>query len=80
MTRSFSALFAIACAWSVAAQTTDHTVHKIIDHALYNSRAYEHLSYLCDNIGPRLSGSKGAELAVKWTTQQLRSWGIETRN
>jgi carboxypeptidase Q len=62
------------------AQTTQHNVHKIIDHALYNSRAYEHLAYLTDNIGPRLSGSKGADLAVKWTTRQLRSWGIETRN
>ena len=80
MIRSSSAVLAIVCAWSVAAQTTGHTAHKIIDHALYNSRAYEHLSYLTDNIGPRLSGSRGAELAVRWTTRQLRSWGLETRN
>lgn len=80
MIRSSNALLAILVAWSVAAQTTDHTVHKIIDHALYNSRAFEHLSYLTDNIGPRLSGSKNADLAVKWTTRQLRSWGIDTRN
>ena len=62
------------------AQTTEHNVHKIIDHALYNSRGYDTLAYLTDNIGPRLSGSKGAELAVKWTTAQLRSWKIDTRN
>jgi carboxypeptidase Q len=56
------------------------TAQRIIDHTLASSRAYEHLSYLTDNIGPRLSGSKGADLAVKWTTQQLKSWGIDTRN
>ena len=56
------------------------TAQKIIDHTLANSRAYDHLSYLTDNIGPRLSGSKGAELAVKWTTQQLKSWGFDVRN
>jgi carboxypeptidase Q len=61
-------------------QTADHTVHKIIDHALYDSRAFEHLAYLSDNIGPRLSGSRNADLAVKWTTQQLRSWGLDTTN
>lgn len=77
--RVFIAL-SIVLATSAFAQTTDHTVHKIIDHALYNSRAFEHLSYLTDNIGPRLSGSKGAEQAVKWTTQQLESWGLDTRN
>lgn len=80
MIRSSSAVLALLVTWSVAAQPTDHAVHKIIDHALYNSRAYEHLSYLTDNIGPRLSGSKNADLAVRWTTGQLRSWGIETRN
>ena len=52
----------------------------LIDHILANSRAYEHLSYLTDNIGPRLSGSANAEKAVRWTTQQFRAWGIEVRN
>lgn len=59
---------------------TSATAQRIIDHTLANSRAYDHLSYLTDNIGPRLSGSKGAALAVKWTTAQLKSWGIDTRN
>jgi carboxypeptidase Q len=77
-----AAATAAALLYSFAAfpQTTDHTVHKLIDHALYNSRAFEHLAYLSDNIGPRLSGSKNADVAVKWTTQQLRSWGLDTKN
>ena len=53
---------------------------RIIERELASTRAYETLSYLTDNIGPRLSGSKGAELAVKWTTKQLRDWGFDVRN
>ena len=52
----------------------------LIDHILKNSRAYDHLAYLSDKIGPRLSGSKNAEKAVRWTTQQFREWGIDVRN
>ena len=53
---------------------------RIIERELASTRAYDTLAYLTDNIGPRLSGSKGAELAVKWTTQQLRDWGFDVRN
>lgn len=80
MIRSSSALLALVLATSAFAQSSQQTAQRIIDHTLANSRAYEHLSYLTDNIGPRLSGSKGAELSVKWTTQQLKSWGLDTRN
>jgi hypothetical protein len=52
----------------------------LIDHILKNSRAYDHLSYLSDKVGPRLSGSQNAEKAVRWTTEQFRSWGIDVRN
>ena len=65
-------LFAV----SAAAQSTE----RLIDYTLANSRAYEHLSYLTDQIGPRLSGSANAEKAVQWTTKQFRAWGIDVRN
>ena len=52
----------------------------LIDHILANSRAYDHLAYLSDKIGPRLSGSRNAEKAVRWTTRQFRAWGIDVRN
>jgi Zn-dependent M28 family amino/carboxypeptidase len=67
----------LALTASVFAQTTDQTAQRIIDYELAHSRAYETLSYLTDNIGPRLSGSKGADLAVKWTTARLKEWGID---
>ncbi|HEX6640430.1 MAG TPA: peptidase M28 family protein, partial [Thermoanaerobaculia bacterium] len=59
------------------AQTTDQNATRLIDHILANSQAYETLSYLTDNIGPRLSGSKGAALAVAYTEKRLREWGVD---
>ncbi|MGZ5433640.1 MAG: peptidase M28 family protein, partial [Thermoanaerobaculia bacterium] len=51
----------------------------MIDHVLANSKAWDHISHLTDAIGPRLSGSRNADRAVQWTTQQFRSWGIDVR-
>lgn len=70
------ALFLAAPAF---AQSTDANAQRVIDHILANSQAYETLSYLTDNIGPRLSGSKGAALAVDYTTKKFREWGIDVR-
>ncbi|HVS29970.1 MAG TPA: M20/M25/M40 family metallo-hydrolase [Thermoanaerobaculia bacterium] len=53
---------------------------RIIAHALNSSQSYETLAYLTDNIGPRLSGSRGLTLAVAWTTKRFRDWGIDVRN
>ena len=70
---------ATALVWAGVAYAQS-TPDRIIDYTLANSRAYETLSYLTDNIGPRLSGSEGADLAVKWTTNKFREWGIDVRN
>jgi Zn-dependent M28 family amino/carboxypeptidase len=72
------AALTLALAFPAAAQT-DVTAQRVIDHILANSQAYETLSYLTDNIGPRLSGSKGAALAVDYTTRKFREWGIDVR-
>lgn len=74
------AAFAITLALPAVAQSTDADAARLVDHILARSQGYETLAYLTDNIGPRLSGSKGAELAVKWTTRRFREWGIEVRN
>lgn len=70
----------LALTTTVFAQSTQQNAEKIVDHILTKSQAYETLAHLTDDIGPRLSGSKGAEQAVQWTTQQFRDWGIEVRN
>jgi carboxypeptidase Q len=72
-------LLVLILALPAVAQTAP-TTERIVDHILIHSRAYEHLSYLTDKIGPRLSGSRNAEAAVRWTTQQFRDWGIPVRN
>ncbi|HKO58299.1 MAG TPA: M20/M25/M40 family metallo-hydrolase [Thermoanaerobaculia bacterium] len=53
---------------------------RLVSRALDDTRAYDTLAHLTDNIGARLSGSRGAELAVKWATQQFKAWGIDVRN
>jgi carboxypeptidase Q len=71
------ALLVVFIASSAIAQTDGE---RLVAHALTSKQSYETLSYLTDNIGPRLSGSRGAELAVAWTTRQFRRWGIDVRN
>ena len=61
---------------SASAQTAD----AIIAREVQTSRAYETLSHITDDIGARLTGSKGAAKAVAWTTQQFREWGIPVTN
>ncbi len=75
--RFVTAVTLILAATPSFAQTTADT---IIARELQTSRSYETLSHLTDDIGPRLTGSKGAALAVRWTTQQFREWGIAVSN
>ncbi len=71
------AALALALALPAFAQSTDE---RLIDFILNQSQAYQTLAHLTDEIGPRLSGSRNAELAVRWTTQRFRDWGIDVRN
>jgi hypothetical protein len=61
-------------------QSTEAAAQRLVDHILANSQAYQTLAYLTDHIGPRLSGTRNAELAVQWTTRRFRDWGIDVRN
>src|SRR5438105_1026297 len=63
---------------SASAQTTNHD--RLITRALESNSTWETLSYLTDEIGPRLSGSKGAALAVNYTTGRFREWGVDVVN
>jgi carboxypeptidase Q len=49
---------------------------RILDAAIEDPQAYEKLCYLCDRIGPRLSGSKNLERAVDWAAEQMRRDGL----
>jgi hypothetical protein len=52
---------------------------RVIAHTLAESQAWDITAHLTDKIGPRLSGSKGADLAVKWSTAKFTEWGIPVR-
>ena len=54
-------------------------VARVVGAALTSAGAYETLAHLTDVIGPRLSGSRGAEEAVRWTSERLRKDGLVVR-
>jgi hypothetical protein len=80
MKRSILTALAIAIAITLPLFADEATAQRLIDHVLANSQAYDTLAHLTDEIGPRLSGSKNAAEAVRWTTGQFRAWGIDVRN
>lgn len=49
---------------------------RLVGGALSDGLAYARLAELSDTIGPRLSGSPGAEAAVKWGLQRFREDGL----
>ncbi len=52
------------------------TIQRILDEGVNRNRVMEHLTYLSEEIGPRLTGSTGCEEANNWTASQFRSWGL----
>lgn len=60
-------------------QTDDSLIiKKISDEIFMNGTAYSNLRYLCKKVGPRLSGSTGAESAVEQTARMLKEAGADT--
>ena len=56
------------------------TATKLIDAALVDHGGIDKLSYLCDRIGNRLSGSPGLEKAIVWAAAQMKTrWIGECR-
>jgi hypothetical protein len=53
-------------------------IKKISDEIFMNGQAYNNLRFLCKKVGPRLSGSPGAALAVEQTARMLREAGADT--
>src|SRR5258706_784115 len=60
-----------------AEEAVDLTVvHRIRQEALQNSKVMDHLFYLTDVSGPRLTNSPGFFSAAEWVVKQLGEWGI----
>jgi carboxypeptidase Q len=61
----------------VAEEAVDlDVVHKIRQEALQNSQVMEHLFYLTDVSGSRLTNSPGFFTAADWVVKRLGEWGI----
>lgn len=65
-------------AFSFDVDSEEPNVKSIFDEVLSNGEAYENLRYLCKEIGPRLSGSPQAEMAVEFTADLMRNYGFDT--
>jgi len=52
---------------------------RLVGGALTDGVAYARAAELTDGVGPRLSGSPGAEAAVKWALQRFREDGLAVR-
>ncbi len=64
----------------VAQEAVDlDAVHRIRTEALQNSQVMEHLFYLTDVSGSRLTNSPGFFTAADWVVKRLGEWGISAR-
>lgn len=74
--------FILSCSALVAQPPADSSDYKMLrsiyDEALSNGKSYDNLKYLCKNIGHRISGSEGAEKAVKYTKKLMNEYGFDT--
>jgi hypothetical protein len=61
-------------------QQVDHApfVRSVFEHALLDSRSYPWLESLCYSVGHRLSGSAGAEKAVRWAKSVMDTMGLDS--
>ena len=75
---SISTLFLVLN--GVNAQTEQDSVQlrKLYDVSLLNGQSYEWLRTLTKDIGPRLSGSVGAEKAVQWAKKELEALNLDS--
>ena len=73
-----AALFALVVSTPlIADEAVDlDVIHKIRQEAIQNSQVMEHLFYLTDVSGSRVTNSPGFFNAADWVVRQLGEWGI----
>jgi carboxypeptidase Q len=49
---------------------------RIADEGMHRSQVMEHVIWLADVYGPRLTGSPATEQAGEWAMERLREWGL----
>lgn len=51
-------------------------ISRIVDEGMQRSQVMEHVIWLADVHGPRLTGSPATEQAGEWAMDRLREWGL----
>ena len=62
---------------STLSDSYQETATRIMAAALADQDGYAKLSYLCDRIGNRLSGSESLNVAIQWAAAQMKRDGLE---
>src|ERR1700730_881800 len=72
-------VMALACVFPIlAADSVDlAVVNKIKTEAFEHSKVMEHLEYMTDMYGPRLTGSPEFKQAADWALKRLQEYGLE---
>jgi carboxypeptidase Q len=72
---------AVLAVTTLAAQGVERVdadaIAKIREEGLKRSQVMEHMFWLTDAYGPRLTGSPGFEQAGDWTVKTLQGWGLQ---
>ncbi len=58
---------------------SDPEVQRIIEIGRTDNHVQDHLDYLTNRIGPRLTGSEGLQAASEWARDEFEAMGLEAR-
>ncbi len=79
----FSSLVAVSCISGISAnaqnslaETYKPQAEKLITAGLSDTEGYANLTYLCDHVGKRISGSEPLDRAVAWSADLMRKEGL----
>lgn len=73
----FLALLATLATSTTFAQGDQATLARILDEGKNHNRVMNHLTYLTQRIGPRLTGSPQLQRAGEWTAAKFREFGLQ---
>lgn len=68
---------AVMPAFGQSESELEAAVERIKDEGLNRSQVMQHLSYLTDVIGPRLTNSPAMKRSNEWTREKLANWGLQ---
>jgi carboxypeptidase Q len=62
---------------ALAQERTDYNrIHAIREEAFEHSKVMDHLEYLTDRYGPRLTASPEFDEAAGWAIERMKAWGL----